>query len=83
MRKSSTARRPTGVVRVDEVYTLAEITARLGLSKSALRNAQRAGLPVVKIGRRSYVSGASIRDHLDRQAKKARRRARSRARQSA
>ena len=50
----------TGEIRADGMYTLAEIRARLGLGPYALREARRRGLPVRKIGRRSYVLGKDI-----------------------
>lgn len=49
-----------GEISADGMYTLAEIRARLGLGGYALREARRHGLPVRKIGRRSYVLGKDI-----------------------
>ncbi|MCE5268287.1 MAG: helix-turn-helix domain-containing protein [Planctomycetaceae bacterium] len=49
-----------GEIHADGMYTLAEIRARLGLGTYALREARRHGLPVRKIGRRSYVLGKDI-----------------------
>ena len=59
-----------GEISSDGMYTLAEIRARLGLGTYALREARRHGLPVRKIGRRSYVLGKDILDFAagDRQA---------------
>ena len=51
-----------GEISADGMYTLAEIRARLGLGTCALREARRHGLPVRKIGRRSYVLGRDILD---------------------
>ncbi len=50
----------SGEISADGMYTLAEIRARLGLGRYALREARRHGLPVRKIGRRSYVLGKDI-----------------------
>ncbi len=49
-----------GEISADGMYTLAEIRARLGLGTYALREARRHGLPVRKIGRRSYVLGKDV-----------------------
>ena len=49
-----------GEIHADAMYTLAEIRARLGLGTYALREARRHGLPVRKIGRRSYILGKDI-----------------------
>lgn len=49
-----------GEISADSMYTLSEIRARLGLGTYALREARRRGLPVRKIGRRSYVLGKDI-----------------------
>lgn len=49
-----------GEISANGMYTLAEIRARLGLGSYALREARRRGLPVRKIGRRSYVLGKDI-----------------------
>lgn len=49
-----------GEISADGMYTLAEIRARLGLGTYALRKARRHGLPVRKIGRRSYILGKDI-----------------------
>jgi hypothetical protein len=46
-----------GEISADGMYTLAEIQTRLGLGTHALREARRHGLPVRRIGRRSYVLG--------------------------
>ena len=54
------ARRRSGEIPADSMYTLSEIRARLGLGTYALREARRHGLPVRKIGRRSYVLGKDI-----------------------
>ena len=61
-----------GEISADGMYTLAEIRARLGLGTYALREARRRGLPVRKIGRRSYVLGKDILDFAagDRQGVK-------------
>jgi len=60
----------SGEIHADGMYTLAEIRARLGLGTYALREARRHGLPVRKIGRRSYVLGKDILNYAagDRQA---------------
>ena len=49
-----------GVIESDAMYTLNELQRRSRLGKAAMRTARRAGLPVLRIGRRSYVSGRSF-----------------------
>lgn len=63
-----------GVVNAQELYTLEEIQHRLKLGAWALRKARQAGLPVHRIGRRSYVKGADLLAFLDKQAKRSPRR---------
>ncbi len=50
----------TGRVSADELYTLPEIKARLGLGVSALRTARRRGLKVRRIGRLGFVLGKDL-----------------------
>lgn len=57
----------TGRISADELYTLEEIKARLGLGLAALRTARRRGLPVRKIGRRGYVLGRDLIAYLERE----------------
>jgi len=52
-----------GEISADGMYTLAEIRRRLGLGIYAMREARRQGLPVRKIGRRSYVLGRDVLDY--------------------
>jgi hypothetical protein len=49
-----------GEIHADSMYTLSEIHARLGLGTYALRQARKQGLPVRKIGRRSFVLGKDL-----------------------
>jgi len=49
-----------GEIRADAMYTLDELKRRSQLGTAALRTARRNGLPVLRIGRRSYVSGGSF-----------------------
>jgi len=62
--------RIAGVINAQEVYTLDEAKARLGLADWAFRKAQRAGLVTHKIGRRKYVRGSDILAFLEQQAKR-------------
>lgn len=58
----------TGVIRADELYTVAEARRRLGLKDWAWRHARRKGLRTVKIGRAAFVRGSAILDFVDRQS---------------
>jgi Helix-turn-helix domain len=49
-----------GEIDANSLYTLSEISRRLGLGKAALRTARRQGLVVRRIGRRSYILGADL-----------------------
>lgn len=55
-----------GLVVADAVYRLDEIQSRLKLGTGALRAARRAGLPVKKIGRRSFILGSDVIAFLER-----------------
>jgi len=61
-------RHTVGEVRADSLYTLEELSRRLGLGTAALRTARRSGLVVRRIGRRSYVLGRDLIDYVDRNA---------------
>lgn len=57
------------VVRADEVYTVREFRRRAWLTDYSYREARRAGLVVIRFGRKCYVRGADWIDFLDRIAK--------------
>lgn len=46
-----------GVIRRDELYTIAKFRICLGLTQSAVRSLRIAGLPVIRFGKRAFVSG--------------------------
>lgn len=46
-----------GVIRSDELYTLAKFRTCLGLTQSAVRSLRIAGLPVIRFGKRAFISG--------------------------
>lgn len=46
-----------GVIRNGELYTLKTFKQCLGLTESSLRALRIAGLPVIRFGKRAYVSG--------------------------
>jgi hypothetical protein len=54
----------SGVIRADEVYTLAEFKKRTGLSKHALRSARAKGLRVTYPGNRGQIAGSDWLDYL-------------------
>jgi hypothetical protein len=49
-----------GVVRVDELYTIERAKRLLGLTDSAMRALRMAGLPVIRFGKRAFVSGRQL-----------------------
>jgi hypothetical protein len=55
-----------GRISADELYTLEEVKARLGLGVAALRTARRHGLKVRRIGRRGYLLGRDVMDYVER-----------------
>jgi hypothetical protein len=58
-----------GRISADELYTLEEIQARLGLGTAALRTARRQGLTVRRIGRRGYLLGRDVMKFVEREGK--------------
>lgn len=68
MAATKTSSEPSGEIRSDAVYTLDAIKRTLGLGGWALRQAQRDGLAVRKVGRRKFVTGKSVIDYLERTA---------------
>lgn len=61
---TKTATRAVGVIRADEIYTLAEFAARARLGRYALRQAKRAGLKIITVGGKSFVRGADFFEWL-------------------
>lgn len=55
---------PVGVIRADEAYTLEEFKRRVGFQNAALRRARRAGLRLLREGKRKYVLGRDWIDYL-------------------
>jgi len=53
-----------GFIRADELYTLKELKRRLEFKDATLRRARRAGLRVLKEGKRRYVLGRDWIDYL-------------------
>jgi hypothetical protein len=51
---------PPGYVQADALYTLQELSRRLQLGVSALRQARRRGLVIHRVGRRGYVLGRDL-----------------------
>jgi len=46
-----------GVIRTGELYTVSTFKRCLCLTESAFRSLRIAGLPVIRFGKRAYVSG--------------------------
>jgi len=55
-----------GVVARSELYTLERVKSLLGLTQSAMRSLRHAGLPVIRFGKRAFVSGAQLIDFFER-----------------
>lgn len=55
-----------GYISSDQLYTLEEIRARLGLGTAALRTARRKGLKVRRVGRRGFVLGRDVMNYVER-----------------
>lgn len=59
---------PHAEIRADAVYPLPDFQRITGLGPRATRAAQRDGLKVVRVGRRSYVQGKSFLEYLEKKA---------------
>jgi hypothetical protein len=59
----------SGIIRQDEWYTLPAFKRTFGISDWGLRSMRRAGLRIAYFGGRGYVSGRSVGDFLESQAK--------------
>jgi hypothetical protein len=55
-----------GVIRANELYTLAKFRACLRLTESAVRQLRIGGLPVIRFGKRAFVSGRQAIEFLER-----------------
>lgn len=49
-----------GVISRWELYTIKQIKLRLGVTDSAWRSLVRSGFPVIRTGKRGYVSGGQV-----------------------
>lgn len=49
-----------GIILSNALYSLPEVTKRLGLTSAAIRGAKRDGLPVMRIGHAQVVLGESL-----------------------
>lgn len=65
--KPPAERKAPGVIRADEVYTLAEFYRRSGIGEYGMRKAKRRGLRVVKVGSRTFVRGRDFVEFVDQQ----------------
>ena len=59
--------RALGVIRADESYTVAEFKRRASLGDYAYGEARRAGLPIIKLGKKRYVLGRNWIEFLSKQ----------------
>ena len=58
-----------GEIQSGSAYTLRETKARLGWGTVALRRARERGLPVRRLGRRSYILGSDLIDHIRKEGR--------------
>ncbi len=57
---------PTGSIRADEVYTLAEACRRLGWGRRTWWQAEKAGLRAVRFGKQKFLRGAAVLEFFER-----------------
>jgi hypothetical protein len=62
--KPKKKRTVAGVLRPDELYTLDEASARLGVGACWMRSARQNGLAVLYSGGRGFVAGSALIAHL-------------------
>jgi len=55
-----------GYLSAHEIYRLGELKRRLGLGRWSFRKLRQAGLPVIVIGRNSYIEGSAAIDTIKR-----------------
>lgn len=55
-----------GVISASQLYTLARFRACLGLTQSAARSLRIAGLPVIRFGKRAFISGRQAIEFFER-----------------
>ncbi|MBA2117072.1 helix-turn-helix domain-containing protein [Bremerella alba] len=60
-----------GVISRQELYTTRQLKARLGISDASIREMKREGLPVIRLGKRAFISGNQIIEFLERRASNA------------
>jgi hypothetical protein len=55
-------------ISAHEIYRLGELKRRLGLGRWSFRKLRQAGLPVIVIGRNSYIEGSAAIETIKRLA---------------
>jgi hypothetical protein len=55
-----------GVIREGELYTIGRFKSCLRLTESAVRALRIAGMPVIRFGKRAYVSGRQAIEFLEK-----------------
>ena len=61
-------RKGTGPIQKNTIYPLGDFMGRVGMGEFAIRNARRAGLKVVRIGKKVFIRGEDFISFLDAQA---------------
>lgn len=54
----------SGYISAHELYRLPEVKRRLGMGRHSFRLLRQVGLPILKVGRCSYVDGAAVVEAL-------------------
>jgi hypothetical protein len=55
---------PVGVIKPDELLTISALKSRMAFSDSAVRSMRRAGLKVRRVGKRHFVLGSDVIEHI-------------------
>jgi hypothetical protein len=53
----ATARNVCGIINTNDLYTVKAFRLRLSLTESAWRSMRDRGLPVIRVGKRAFISG--------------------------
>lgn len=61
----SARKQGSGVISRDELYTVQQLKARLGISAAAFRELKQAGLRIIRLGQRVMLSGNQVIEFLE------------------
>lgn len=54
-----------GVISRNELYTVQQLKARLGISAASFREMKQSGLPIIRLGKRVMLSGKQVIEFLE------------------